>query len=181
MVAEAPAGGARSRENVHMAETDVVRRQLVELLEAKGAHMPFEAAIADFPTEAINRPLADLPGYTPWHLLDHIRYAQWDILDYIRNRDYLESTWPDNYWPALDAAATREQFDQTIASFHRDRDALRDIVADPATDLFAVIPGTPGHTIFREIRVVGAHNAYHIGEFAILRQVMGTWPANRDG
>ena len=61
----------------------------------------------------------------------------------------------------------------------RDRDALRDIVADPATDLFAVIPDTPGHTIFREIRITGAHNAYHIGEFAILRQVMGTWPADR--
>jgi hypothetical protein len=43
-----------------------------------------------------------------------------------------------------------------------------------------VIPGTPGHTVFREIRIVGAHNAYHIGEFAILRQVMGTWPAKRE-
>ena len=139
-----------------VVEIDAVRHQLIELLEAKGAHMPFEAAVADFPTDAINRALPDLPAYTPWHLLDHIRYAQWDILDYIRNRDYLEATWPDNYWPPLDAAATREQFDATIASFHRDRDALR------------------------EIRIVGAHNAYHIGEFAILRQVMGTWPASRE-
>jgi len=162
-----------------MPEIDAVRRQLIDLLEAKGAHLPFEAAVADFPTDAINRPLPDLPAYTPWHLLDHIRFAQWDILDYIRNRDYLESTWPDNYWPPLEATASREQFDETIASFHRDRKALREIVADPATDLLAVIPGTPGHTIFREIRVVGAHNAYHIGEFAILRQVMGTWPADR--
>ena len=158
---------------------DLVRRQLIELLEAKGAHMPFEAAVADFPTEAINRPLPDLPAYTPWHLLDHIRYAQWDILDYIRNRDYLEPTWPDNYWPPIGDTATRELFDETIANFYRDRDALRDVVADPSTDLFAVIPDTPGHTIFREIRITGAHNAYHVGEFAILRQVMGTWPANR--
>jgi len=162
-----------------ITEVELVRRQLVELLEAKGAHMPFETAVADFPTDAINRPLPDLPAYTPWHLLDHIRYAQWDILDYIRNRDYLEATWPDNYWPPLGATATREQFDQTIASFHQDRTALRALVADPATDLFAVIPGTPGHTLFREIRITGAHNAYHIGEFAILRQVMGTWPVNR--
>jgi len=164
-----------------MSEIDAMRRQLIELLEAKGAHLPFEAAVADFPTDAINRPLPDLPAYTPWHLLDHIRFAQWDILDYIRNRDYLESTWPDNYWPPLEATATREQFEETIASFQRDRNALREIVADPAVDLLAVIPGTPGHTIFREVRVVGAHNAYHIGEFAILRQVMGTWPANREG
>ena len=164
-----------------MAETEAVRRQLIELLEAKGAHLPFEAAVADFPTEAINQPVPDLPAYTPWHLLDHIRYAQWDILEYIRNRAYLEPTWPDNYWPPLDATATREEFDETITSFQRDRASLREIIEEASTDLLAVIPNTPGHTIFREIRVVGAHNAYHIGEFAILRQVMGTWPANRDG
>jgi len=164
-----------------MAEIEAVRHQLIELLEAKGAHLPFEAAVADFPTEAINRPIPDLPAYTPWHLLDHIRYAQWDILEYIRNRAYLEPTWPDNYWPPLEATATRQQFDDTIAAFRRDRAALREIIEDGSTDLFAVIPNTPGHTIFREVRVVGAHNAYHIGEFAILRQVMGTWPAGRDG
>ena len=159
-------------------DLELVRRQLIELLEAKGAHLPFEAAVADFPPDAINRYVPDSP-YTPWHLLEHIRYAQFDILDYIRNRGYLEPTWPDEYWPARDATATAEQFQETLASFRRDRDALRDLVADSATDLFATIPDTPGHTIFREIRITGAHNAYHIGEFAILRQVMGTWPADR--
>jgi DinB superfamily len=160
-------------------DLEAARAELIELLEARGAHMPFEAAVADFPTDAINRPLPGLPAYTPWCLLDHIRYAQWDILDYIRNRDYLEATWPDNYWPPAGSAATREQFDETIAAFHRDRAALRALVADPATDLFAQIPDTPGHTVFRELRIVGAHNAYHIGEFAILRQVMDTWPPDR--
>jgi hypothetical protein len=159
-------------------DLDTVRRQLIELLEATGAHMPFEAAVADFPGDAINRLVPDSP-YTPWHLLEHIRFAQWDILDYIRNREYLEATWPDEYWPGRDATATPAEFEETLAAFRRDRDALRDIVADSATDLFATIPGTPGHTIFREIRIIGAHNAYHIGEFAILRQVMGTWPADR--
>jgi hypothetical protein len=43
----------------------------------------------------------------------------------------------------------------------------------------ATIPNTPGHTILREVRLVGDHNAYHIGEFVILRQVMGTWPSDR--
>ena len=157
---------------------DQVRRQLIELLESKGAHMPFEAAVADFPADGINRLVPDSP-YSPWHLLEHIRATQTDILDYIRNRDYLEPTWPDEYWPPRGATATPAEFQATLDAFRRDRNALRDIVADPATDLFAVIPDTPGHTIFREIRITGAHNAYHIGEFAILRQVMGTWPADR--
>jgi hypothetical protein len=34
--------------------------------------------------------------------------------------------------------------------------------------------------VIREVRVVGDHNAYHVGEFAVLRQVMGTWPAGHE-
>jgi len=160
-------------------DIEAIRRQLVEMVEARGAHMPFDAAVADFPAEGMNRVVPN-GVYTPWHLLEHIRFAQADILDYIRNRAYLEPTWPDNYWPARDAQATPAEFAATVESFRRDQVALRDLVADPATDLFATIPDTPGHTILREVRVAAAHNAYHIGEFAILRQVMGTWPANRE-
>ena len=163
-----------------MTDTDILRQQLLELVDGRGAHMPFDAALADFPAEAINRRPPNVP-YTPWHLLEHIRIAQWDILDYMRNRAYIAPNWPEEYWPARDATATAEQFAATVASFKADRAALHDLVADHATDLLATIPGTPGHTVVREVRLLGDHNAYHIGEFAILRQVMETWPAGREG
>ncbi len=161
-----------------MTDTDILRTELIALIDGHGAHMPFDAAVADFPTDAINRFPPNVP-YTPWHLIEHLRITQADILDYIRNRAYLAPDWPEAYWPARDATATPEQFAQTIEGFKSDRAALRDLVADPSTDLQAIIPNTPGHTILREIRVVGDHNAYHVGEFAILRQVMGTWPRDR--
>ena len=47
---------------------------------------------------------------------------------------------------------------------------------DPATDLTAPLPAGDKYTILREILVVADHTAYHVGEFGILRQVMGTWP-----
>jgi len=162
-----------------MAASDILREQLLALIDGHGAHLPFDAAVADFPDDAINRLPPNVP-YTPWHLLEHIRIAQRDILDYIRNRAYLAPTWPEEYWPARDATATPEQFGLTIEGFRADRTALHELVADPATDLLATIPNTPGHTILREVRLVGDHNAYHIGEFAILRQVMGTWPPARE-
>ena len=171
-------GGRRPDNRVVIDSDQHVRRQLIELLEAKGAHMPFEAAVADFPEQFSNERVPE-SAYTPWHLLEHIRFAQADILDYMRNRGYLEPSWPDEYWPPRDAVASPAEFRATIDGFLADRAALREIVADPSTDLFAVIPGSAGHTIFREIRIIGAHNAYHLGEFAILRQVMGTWPADR--
>ncbi len=162
-----------------MTTTDPLREQLIAAIDGHDAHLPFDAAVRDFPDAAINRPAPDLP-YTPWHLLEHIRMAQWDILDYIRNRAYLAPTWPDEYWPPRDATTTPAGFAASVEAFRADQRALRDLVADPGTDLLAVIPGTPGHTILREIRIVAAHDAYHLGEFAILRQVMGTWPADRD-
>jgi hypothetical protein len=154
---------------------DALRRQLADLLDGVGAHMPLEEAVADFPDEAMNGRPPNV-DYTPWHLLEHIRLTQLDILEYITDPGYDERTWPDDFWPDSTATATREEFDASVAGFVADRAALRALVVDDDRDLFAVIPGSPGHTLLREVRIVGDHNAYHVGEFAILRQVMGTWP-----
>lgn len=156
-----------------------LREQLLGLVDGHGAHMPFEAAVAEFPADAINRRPPNVP-YTPWQLLEHLRITQHDIVRYIREPGYESPAWPEGYWPARDATATPEQFAETVAGFVADRQALHDMVADPSVDLLAPLAHTPGHTILREIRIVADHNAYHLGEFAILRQVMGTWPAGHE-
>jgi hypothetical protein len=161
-----------------MGGTDTLRTELIALIEGRGAHMTLDDAVVDFPDDAINRRPPNVE-YTPWHVIEHIRITQLDMLDYIRDRKYLAPNWPEEYWPPRDATATPAEFERSVEGFRADQAALRAIAADPATDLTATIPNTPGHTILREIRLVGDHNAYHVGEFAILRQVMGTWPATR--
>ena len=65
---------------------------------------------------------------------------------------------------------------QTVDQFLSDRQSLVAILLDPQTDLYAPIPwGWEGHNVIREIHVIGAHNAYHIGELGILRGVMQMW------
>ena len=160
-----------------MDNDSILRQQLVALLRGQQAHMPYDAAVADFPLEAINREPAQVP-YTPWHLLEHLRLAQWDILDFIRNPNYSALHWPEDYWPERSQQADEARWNATIAGFKADQQALQDLVMNPSTDLTGDIPHAPGYNILREILVVSDHNAYHIGEFAILRQVMGTWPAN---
>jgi DinB superfamily len=157
-----------------MGTDDVVRQQLLALLRGGQAYMPFDQAIADFPLARIN----DYPpqvAYTPWHLLEHLRIAQWDILEFIRNPAHISPPWPEGHWPPPDARADEQAWANTIAAFRADLHALEALVADPATDLYTEIPHAPGYTILREILVVADHNAYHTGEFAILRQVMQTW------
>lgn len=163
-----------------MTTVDVLRLELLELLGGQGARMPLEAVVAAFPDEAINRRAPNV-ACSPWHLLEHIRLAQHDLLAYIRDREYLEPAWPDEYWPAPDATATPADFARTVAAIREEQQAIHDLVAASTTDVLAVIPGTPGHTILREVRLLADHNAFHLGEFAILRQVMGTWPPDRVG
>lgn len=159
-----------------MSSDQIVREQLLALLRGGNAHMRFDEAVAGFPMEHINNRPPHVP-YTPWHLLEHIRIAQVDILEFIRNPRYVSPAWPEGYWPVQDEQADPARWQQTLAGFRADLQALQDLVADPHTDLYAPLPHAPGYTIFREILVVADHNAYHIGEFAILRQVMQTWPA----
>jgi hypothetical protein len=151
------------------------RQQIVHLLTTRQAHMGFEGAVEDFPLAHINtRPLN--VAYTPWHLLEHLRIAQHDILDYCRNPQYQAMQWPQDYWPAPDATTDAAGWQTTIDAFLADRAALAALALDAANDLNAQIPhGEPGHTLLRELLVAADHNAYHVGELAILRQVMGWW------
>ncbi len=159
-----------------MTDDKVLRDQLLALLRGGNAHMTFDQAIADFPLEHINRRPPKVP-YTPWHLLEHIRITQWDILEFVRNPDYVSPPWPEGYWPHPDEQADEAAWSRTIREFGADLEALKAIVRNPATDFTAPIPHAPGYTVLREILLAADHNAYHIGEFAILRQVMSTWPS----
>jgi len=152
-----------------------VRDQLLFLLKGGGAHMNLDQAVEDFPAEHINTRPPNVP-YSFWHLLEHIRIAQWDILDFIRNADYEYLNWPQDYWPHPDAEADQAQWEATIAAIRSDLSALQAIIEDPATDLYSDLPHAEGYNILREVLLVADHNAYHLGEFAILRQVLDAWP-----
>lgn len=152
-----------------------VREQLTNALAERQAHMLFEDAVKDFPSEHYNtRPTNTT--YSFWHLIEHIRITQWDILDYIENPNYQYREFPAGYWPPSDADTDEQGWHKTIEQFNHDLDALIQIVNNPDTDLYAQIPhAQAGHTILREINIVATHNAYHVGELGILRAVMGLW------
>ena len=155
-------------------EERLLRELLLQRLRGRGAHMPFEEAVKDFPMAAINTVFPN-GTYTPWALLEHLRLTQLDILDYVRDPNYAHKQWPKEYWPPEGKQVTPKDWDDTVSRFLADRLELEKLLEDPATDLYAKIPWGGDHTILREVLIVSDHNAYHLGEFAIMRQVMATW------
>ena len=161
-------------------ETDELRAQLVDLLLRGNAHMRLAEAVENFPMAHINDRFPN-GDYSAWGLLEHLRIAQDDILEFIVNPRYQDKAWPQAYWPDPHTAATAADWQLTLQRFHQDQQALIALVQDPRTDLFVKIPHGTGQNILKEVLVVADHNAYHVGEFAILRQVMGTWqPAHKN-
>jgi len=158
-----------------------IREQIVHLLKGDNAHMTFDDAVADFPASAMNTRPPHV-SYTPWHLLEHLRLTQRDILDFTAGERYVERHWPRDYWPEAGATTDQEGWDATLRQFRSDLAALIALARDTSTDLDAPVRHATGdhYTLARELFTVAAHNSYHIGEFAILRQIMGTWPANHD-
>lgn len=153
-----------------------LREQLARMLTVRQAHMDFEDAVANFPAAHINTrpPHCD---YTFWHLLEHLRICQRDILDYIESDAYAWPNFPDDLWPARSAETELAGWQQTIERFLADRRRLVEIIHDPGVDLFTPLPnsGPHRHNIVREINIIASHNAYHTGEFGILRHVMNLW------
>lgn len=152
-----------------MNETEELRRHILELLDGGSAHLELASVIRVFPLDKINARVAASP-HTPWQLLEHIRIAQWDILEFSRNAEHRSPPWPDGYWPDEDATPEtwKASADQTLA----DLQAMRELIADPSTDLFAQIPHGTGQTVLREAMLVADHTAYHLGQLVLLRKML---------
>jgi hypothetical protein len=160
-----------------MDKDQQLREHVLYLLRGGGAHLDFEAALADLPVALRGAKPAGVP-HSPWRLLEHLRIAQWDILEFCRNPQHVSPQFPEGYWPASDAPPDAQAWDRSVAAFRADLRAMQDLVANPATDLFAPIPHGEGQTILREALLVADHLSYHLGQLIIVRRALGAWHAN---
>lgn len=151
-----------------------VREHVLYLLRGGGAHLNFDAAIADLPAEQRGARVNGVP-HTPWRLLEHMRICQWDILEFSRSADHVSPQFPDGYWPASDAPPNEDSWETSVAEFRSDLQSMIHLVEDPDTDLFTPIPHGDGQTILREALLVADHNAYHLGQMVFLRRCLGNW------
>ena len=149
----------------------VLREHLVSLLRGGNAHLSFDDFVAGFPTASCGQRIEGLP-YTAWQVLEHIRIAQWDILEFCRDAKHVSPEWPEGYWPKPEEAGNEELWKETIEKFRHDLKQMEDLVADPATDIFAKIPHGSGQTILREALLIADHNGYHLGALVVMGRLV---------
>jgi len=161
-----------------MSDTRALRDHLVRVLDWEDAHVGFDKAIDGIPA---GKQGARAPGFehSPWQLLEHLRLAQDDILDFCLNSAYRHTmTWPEDYWPRDPAPPSEKAWADSIASYVRTRDALKQLARE-AEDLTAKVPtGKDNQTYLRAILLAADHAAYHVGQIVAVRKALGIWPAS---
>jgi|SRR5579864_824929 len=157
-----------------MTNDAALRKHVVALLDGGQAFAKLDEIVGDFPARQRGEIPKGLP-HSAWMLLEHMRIAQWDILDFSRNPKYKAMKWPDEYWPKTPAPPHAAAWDQSVKSFHDDLEAMKTLVSDPKTDLFAKISWGEGQTILREALLVADHNSHHLGQLIDVRRLLGIW------
>jgi hypothetical protein len=157
-----------------MESETILRKQIVNLLIGNDAHAEFERVVADLP-ENVRGQRPNGVEHSPWEVLEHLRITQSDILEFSRDAKHTSPEFPAGYWPKTQAPPSPAAWEKSAASFLRDRRALCDLVMAESTDLFAKIPHGDGQTILREALLAADHAAYHLGEFVLLRRLLGAW------
>jgi DinB superfamily len=156
------------------SQDESLREHVLNLLGWRDAHTEFEEALAGLPPKLRGTRPPGAP-HSPWELLEHMRLAQEDILEFMRNPKYVAPKFPEGYWPAAEAPPNDAAWEKSLESFRNDAKAMRALVKDPRTDLFARIPHGQGQTVLREALLLADHNSYHIGQLVLARRLLGAW------
>jgi len=151
-----------------------LREQLGKFVDWGEAHANWKSALEGIaPGDRGVRP-PNSP-HSLWELLEHTRLAQWDILEFCRDAKHKSPEWPKGYWPASPAPANEGAWDECAAKLFRDMKDVAQFAVNPKIDLLAKIPHGDGQTYLRELLLVADHNAYHLGQFVLVRRLLGSW------
>jgi len=151
-----------------------LRQQLAKAIDWHEAHVDLASAVDNFPVELRGRVPEGMP-HSAWQLLEHIRIALWDIVEFCRNPRHKSPPWPDGYWPKKPAPPSEEAWEQSVKSIHDNLKTMREMINDPKHDLLTPIPGGAGQTLLREALLAADHNAYHLGQLALVRKALEAW------
>lgn len=152
-----------------------LREHLLYLLNGGGAHLDFESAVADLPSDLRGKHAANIP-HSPWEIVEHMRLCQWDILEFSINAEHVSPEFPAGYWPKSSGPPDEFAWEKSLSQFRDDLASMCRLVKEPSTDLFAEIPHGDGQTILREALLVADHNSYHLGQLVAVRRGLNAWP-----
>lgn len=161
-------------------------RSLTEVLRGKGAHVDPVACVEDISAELAARAVAGFP-HSIGQLVFHINYWMEYELRRIRGE---RPAYPEHNSESFSAAPSPAD----AAEWNRLRTRMTELLGE-----FAALAKSSSQELQRELESVHAgdknvagaleavimqmvaHNSYHVGQIAMVRQALGAWPPRGGG
>ena len=154
--------------------TDVIIRELEDLIRKGNAHVSFEDAVEGVSPSIVGEVPDGLP-YSLWQLVEHIRITQWDILEFSRNPKYQSPAWPEGYWPTVAAPADERDPGRAVERIVADREEFIGLLQAAGERIYEPFAHGHGQSLFREALLIADHTSYHTAEIVVLRRLLKDW------
>jgi len=161
-------------------------RTLIELLHGKSAHANPIACVEDLSPDLAARTVSGFP-HSIWQLLSHLNYWIDYELQRIAGNAQQYSEHAAGGWLPTTAPPTAADWTAAVARFRELIDHLIRLAQSDLTALSREVPAAhaqqTGHTstVGAILWQTMAHNSYHVGQIAMLRQCLDRWPPRAGG
>ena len=151
-------------------------RVIRHALTGKGAHVEAGDVFAGLDWKVAGARPGSFP-HSLYQLLNHMIYWQDWVVKWIEGKTPPIPKHASGSWPGATAPTSREQWEQAVRHFRQGLDELDRRFRDAEFRL----PKRRKKSPLEMLQTLGAHNSYHAGQVALLRQILGNWPPPSGG
>ncbi len=153
----------------------LLRRSALDGLSGEGAHTATAAVFDGLGWKLAGARPAGLP-HSAFQILNHICFWQEWAVAWLEGDDPASPRHAAGSWPGAVRPASAAEWRAAVRRYRKGcaalaRHARRDDLLDRKG----------AKTRFAMLRTIGAHNSYHAGQAALVRQFLGAWPPPSGG
>jgi uncharacterized damage-inducible protein DinB len=154
---------------------EILATAVVQALSGKGAHVESRGVF-----EGLDWKLSGIrPAGTPhtlFQLLNHLVYWQNWVVKWLEGNAPLVPKHASGSWPGSAEPASRKEWADAVRAFSQGLDAL-----DRGSRTADLLAKRGRKCRLEMLQTIASHNSYHLGQAALLRQMLGAWPPPTGG
>ena len=156
-------------------DRNVLQRATSTALSGKNAHVESTKVLAGLDWKLAGARPRGAP-YSVFQLVNHMTYWQEWVVKWLDGKGPRPPRHAAGGWPSGVGPANRAEWSQAVRRY---RTALAALNSRSRREDLLTRRGTM--TALEMLRIIGSHTSYHIGQVALLRQLLGAWPPPSGG
>jgi uncharacterized damage-inducible protein DinB len=156
-------------------EATTLERFARRALSGKGSHVETKTLFSGLDWRAAgSKP--DGVSHSVYELLEHMSYWQEWVLAWLEGHDPAIPRHASGSWPVAAGPSSRGDWEKVVQRFRRGLGRL-----ERACRGATLSSGRGRKSRLEMLHTIAAHNSYHAGQVAFLRQLLGKWPPPTGG